>query len=206
MEELGFNYEDEELNEIDYFELVSLDEIIKLNPVFVAFSQEELYDNFYNFFKNKTKAEGFLKLFNEIIERQKNPYNINNYIIITDAKRDNFQDLDIEDFVTKIKANNKEQIQFALKNKNKLWFPLVYNIENSINFSPSSISVLELNKNDNYIIFKDDEREIPVLAVYYYEPSSTNNTNLNEKIVDFLNKDRYKGEILEKGDYKSFKT
>jgi hypothetical protein len=204
MEELGFNYEDEELNEIDYFELVSLDEIIKLNPVFVAFSQEELYDNFYNFFKNKTKAEGFLKLFNEIIERQKNPYNINNYIIITDAKRDNFQDLDIEDFVTKIKANNKEQIQFALKNKNKLWFPLVYNIENSINFSPSSISVLELNKNDNYIIFKDDEREIPVLAVYYYEPSSTNNTNLNEKIVDFLNKDRYKGEILEKGDYKSF--
>ena len=53
MEEQGFKYEDEELNEIDYFEIVSLDEIIKNNPVFVAFSQEELYDYFFNFFKSK---------------------------------------------------------------------------------------------------------------------------------------------------------
>jgi len=204
MEELGFKYEDEELNEIDYYEIVSLDEILKLNPIFVAFSQEELYDYLFNFFKIKTKTEGFLNLFNEVIERQKSPYNINNFIIIADAKRDNFQDLDIEEFVNKIKSNNKEQIQFALKNKNKLWFPLVYNIENSLNFSPSTTSILELNKNDNYIIFKDDERDIPVLAVYYYEPTSTSKTNLNEKIVDFLNKDRYKGEILKRDDFKSF--
>jgi hypothetical protein len=33
MEELGFKYEDEELNEIDYYEIVSLDEILKLNPI-----------------------------------------------------------------------------------------------------------------------------------------------------------------------------
>lgn len=204
MEEQGFKYEDEELNEIDYFEIVSLDEIIKNNPVFVAFSQEELYDYFFNFFKSKKKAEGFLNLFNEVIERQKTPYNINNFIIIADAKRDNFQELDIEEFVNKIKSNNKEQIQFALKNKNKIWFPLIYDMENSINFSPISTSVLELNKNDNYIIFKDDERNIPVLAVYYYEPRSTSKTNLNEKIIDFLNKDRYKGDILNKGDFKSF--
>jgi hypothetical protein len=77
-------------------------------------------------------------------------------------------------------------------------------MENSINFSTTSTSVLELNKNDNYIIFKDDERDIPVLALYYYEPSSTLKTNLNEKVVDFLNKDRYKGDILNKGDFKSF--
>ena len=153
---------------------------------------------------NQKKAEGFLNLFNEVIERQKNPYNINNFIIIADAKRDNFQELDIEEFVNKIKSNNKEQIQFALKNKNKIWFPLIYDMENSINFSPISTSVLELNKNDNYIIFKDDERNIPVLAVYYYEPRSTSKTNLNEKIIDFLNKDRYKGDILNKGDFKSF--
>ena len=204
MEEQGFKYEDEELNEIDYFEIVSLDEIIKNNPVFVAFSQEELYDYFFNFLKSKTKAEGFLNLFNDVIERKKSPYNTNNFIIVADAKRDNFEELDIEEFVNKIKSNNKEQIQFALKNKNKLWFPLIYDIENSINFSTKSTSVLELNKNDNYIIFKDDERDIPVLAVYYYEPTSTIKTNLNEKVVDFLNKDRYKGDVLKKGDFKSF--
>lgn len=204
MEEQGFKYEDEELDEIDYYEIVSLDEIIKNNPVFVAFSQEELYDYFFNFLKSKTKAEGFLNLFNEVIERKKSPYNTNNFIIVADAKRDNFQELDIEEFVNKIKSNNKEQIQFALNNKNKLWFPLIYDMENSINFSTTSTSVLELNKNDNYIIFKDDERDIPVLALYYYEPSSTLKTNLNEKVVDFLNKDRYKGDILNKGDFKSF--
>jgi hypothetical protein len=204
MEELGFKYEDEELNEIDYYEIVSLDEIIKLNPIFVAFSQEELYDYFFNFLKNKTKAEGFLNLFNDVIERKKTQYNTNNFIIVSDAKRDNYQELDIEEFVMKIKSNNKEQIDFALKNKNKIWFPLIYEIENSITFSPSSTSVLELNKNDNYIIFKDDERDIPVLALYYYEPSSTIKSNLNEKIVDYLNKDRYKGEILKKDEFKSF--
>jgi len=199
-----FIYEDEELNDIDYFEIVSLDEIIKLNPTFVAFTQEELYDNFFNFLKSKKKAEGFLNLFNELIERQKQSYNINNFIIITDAKRDNYEELDIEEFVMKVKSNNKEQIQFALKNKNKLWFPLVYDVEKSLNFSPTSISILELNKNDNYIIFKDDERDIPVLAVYFYEPSSTIQSSLNEKIVAYLNKDRYKGDILKKGDFKSF--
>ena len=146
MEEQGFKYEDEELDEIDYFEIVSLDEIIKLNPVFVAFSQEELYDYFFNFLKSKTKAEGFLNLFNEVIERQKSPYNTNNFIIVADAKRDNFEDLDIEEFVNKIKSNNKEQINFALKNKNKIWFPLIYDTEKSINFSSTSVSVLELNK------------------------------------------------------------
>jgi len=204
MEEQGFIYEDEELDEIDYFEIVSLDEIIKLNPTFVAFTQEEIYNYFFAFFKSKTKAEGFLHIFNEVIERQKNPININNFIIIADAKRDNFIELDIEDYVAKIKANSKEQVNFALKNKNKLWFPLVYDVENSLQFSPTSTSILELNENDNYIIFKDDERNIPVLAVYYYEPLSTIKSTMNERIIEFLNKDRFKGEVLKKGDFKTF--
>jgi len=204
MEEQGFKYEDEELDEIDYYEIVSFDEIIKLNPVFVAFTQEELYDYFFNFLKNKTKAEGFLNLFNDVIERKKSPYNTNNFIIVADAKRENYQDIDIEEFVAKVKSNNKEQIQFALKNKNKIWFPLIYDVENSLTFSPTSTTVLELNKNDNYIIFKDDERNIPVLALYFYEPLSITKTNLNEKMVNFLNKDRFKGDILNKGEFKSF--
>jgi hypothetical protein len=39
-----FKYEDEELDEIDYYEIVSYDEIIKFNPTFVAFSNEEIYN------------------------------------------------------------------------------------------------------------------------------------------------------------------
>ena len=67
MEEQGFTYEEEELDEIDYFEIVSYDEIIKLNPTFVAFSNEELYNYFFSIFKSKTKAENFLSLYNYFI-------------------------------------------------------------------------------------------------------------------------------------------
>jgi hypothetical protein len=37
-------YLDEDIPEIDYFELVSIDEIIKNNPNFIAFSKEEIYN------------------------------------------------------------------------------------------------------------------------------------------------------------------
>jgi hypothetical protein len=205
MEERGFTYEDEELEEIDYFEIVSYDEIIKLNPTFVAFSNEELYNYFFSFFKSKTKAENFLSLFNDVIERKKNPVNINNFIIIADAKRDDYQKLDIDEFISKVKSNNKEQIKFAFKNKNKLWFPLIYDADSpNIRFSASSTSILELNDKDSYIIFKDDERDIPVLAVYFYEPLTTPKSALNEKICQYLIKDRFKGNELLAKDFKSF--
>jgi len=204
MEEQGFIYEDEELNEIEYYELISFDEIIKLDPTFIAFSQEEIYNYFLNFLKSKTKTEGFLNLFNDIIQRQKGYLNTNNFIIIPNAKRNDFTQLFEEDFVNKIKSFNKEQFNFAFKNKNNIWFPLIYDIDNSsLIFSPKNTTILELNKNDNYIIFKDDERNIPVLALYFYEPLLTSKTDLNEKIVNFLINDRFKGDVLSKGNFKS---
>ena len=54
-------YLDEDIPEIDYFELVSIDEIIKNNPNFIAFSREEIYNELFNFVKTKPKAECFLK-------------------------------------------------------------------------------------------------------------------------------------------------
>ena len=141
----GFIYEpNEELDDIDYYEIVSLDEIIKLNPSFVAFSNEEIYNYLFNFLKSKSKANGFLNLFNDIIEKQKTPFNINNFIIIADAKRDDFSQLDIEDFISKIKNSNKEQISIAYKQKNKIWFPLIYDLENTYpKFNTTSTSIIQ---------------------------------------------------------------
>jgi len=198
----GFIYEpNEELDDIDYYEIVSLDEIIKFNPSFVAFSNEEIYNHLFNFLKSKSKANGFLKLFNNIIEKQKTPYNINNFVIIADAKRDDFTQLDIDEFVNKIKNSNKEQISIAYKQKNKIWFPLIYDLENSYpKFNASSTSIIQLtteNPNDIYIIFKDDERNIPVMGVYFYEPRDICPLHpLSYQIVSHLtSKDRFKGDI-----------
>ena len=211
--------ENEELDEIDYYEIVSLEEISKFNPTFVAFSNEEILNNLLQFFKSdKIKATTFLSLFTEIIQRQINPTQTKNLIVVADAKRGNFAEIEdddsnskngfiISDFIAKIKSNNKEQIKLAYKNKNKLWFPIVYDDESSgAKFRPTTTTIIELNDStDNkFILFNDDERDIPIMGVYFYEPSSQNNDNLNEKIVSYLTTDREKGEVKLMGDYASF--
>jgi hypothetical protein len=218
-EEELFQFDDEQLNEIDYFEIVSLEEIIKLNPTFVAFSNEEIYNYLFNFFKSKSKADSFLNLFSNIIEKQKRKINTNNFIIVSDAKRGSFSNDDdddddkfliIDEFIAKIKSSNKEPIKEAYKNKNKIWFPLVYNDDSTkIKFKASSTTIIDLTKEntgDRYIIFKDDERDIPILGVYFYEPVVLDDDYLNEKIVSFLIKDKSKNKHNFKSadDYKSF--
>ncbi len=216
--------ENEELDEIDYYEIVSLEEITKYNPTFVVFSNDEIYNNLLEFFKSdKVKGQTFLRLFNEIIERQKNKIQTNNFIIIADAKRGNFtekvlsEDEEIEqqeeikstfmisEFVNKIKNSNKDQVKLGFKNKNKIWFPLVYDDESAkIKYRPTSTSIIELGENDNYVIFKDDERDIPIMGLYFHEPKAQDNDNLNEKIVSYLNTYQEKGEVKLSSEYKSF--
>ena len=88
-------YLDEEIPEINYFEVVSINEIIKNNPNFIAFSKEEIYNELFNFVKTKSKTECFLKLFYEIVNKKTN---VNNFIVIADANRGDYEDLNIEEF------------------------------------------------------------------------------------------------------------
>jgi hypothetical protein len=206
--EEAFIYDDEELDEIDYYEIVSLEEIIKSNPTFVAFSDEEIYNFLFNFFKSKTKAEGFLMLFTDIINRQRTKANVKNLIVVADAQRDKLDDIDIEDFILKVKNSNKEQIQIAYKNKNKLWFPLIYDDDSTkIKMKATQTTIIDMTTfgdNNKYIIFKDDERDIPVMGLYFYEPATISDNYLNEKITSHLNKNRYKEKVLLGDNYKSF--
>lgn len=223
-EEEDFIEELEELDEIDYFEIVSLEEIVKLIPTFVAFSNEEIYNYLFSFFKSKSKADSFLNLFISIIERQKKKANTNNFIVIADAKRGWFMDDEEEEgeggeeeeikinrklneFIAKIKSSNKEGVLDAYKNKNKIWFPLIYDNESSkIKFSSTSKTVIDLGSGeDKYIIFREDERDIPVLGVYFYEPVVLDDDYLNEKIVSFLkNRENNKHKYKSGDNYKTF--
>ena len=207
MADKPFKYEDEELSEIEYYEIVSLEEIIKSNPTFVAFSNEEIYNELFNFFKSKTTSEGFLKLFNQIIQKQMNPNNFNNFVIVADANRGKYEDMDIDKFIYDIKHSNKLEVDFAVKNKNKLWFPLMYDDDNTrIKFKATQTSMVVLDNeksNDKYIIFKDDERNIPIMGVYFCEPAVISDTYLNEKIMAHYYK-RHKDAMISADDYKSF--
>jgi hypothetical protein len=211
MEDL--NYEDEELDEIEYFEILSYDEIIKINPTFIELDDRQIENYLLNFFKSPSKSKAFLKLFNDIINIQKNPSNTKNFIIIIDAQKGNFNEDETEkpfilnDFINKIKETSKEEIAFSYKSKNKIWFPLIYDNESSkIKFSAKNKTIVQLSTNDYYIIFKDDERNIPVIAVYFNEPNVNDNSYLNEKIGSYLIKsiDKYKGDILLSDNFETF--
>jgi hypothetical protein len=178
-------YVNEDIPEIEYYELVSMEDLIKENPNFIAFSKEEIYNELFNFVKKKSKAENFLKLFYEIINRNK--MISNNFIIIADADRGNFDEDDIAIFISNLKKYDKmNDIDLAFKSKNKLWFPLNYSIDNKLTFKAEQKTVIEISENNNYIVFKDDERNIPILGVYLYSPVAILEDYLNDKIMSHL--------------------
>ena len=178
-------YLDEEIPEIDYFELVSIDEIIKNNPNFIAFSKDEIYNELFNFVKTKPKTECFLKLFYEVVNKKTN---VNNFIVIADANRGNFEDLNIEEFISDLKKYDKiNDANLALTSKNKLWFPLNYDADNNrLRFKAEQKTVIELSEDNNFIVFKDDETNIPIIGVYFYSPVCILDDYLNDKIMSHL--------------------
>ena len=180
-------YLDEELPEINYFEIVSIDEIIKNNPNFIAFSKEEIYNELFNFVKTKSKTECFLKLFYEVVNKKTN---VDNFIVIADANRGNFEDLNIEEFISDLKKYDKiNDANLALSSKNKLWFPLNYDADNNkIRFKAQQKTIIELSEDNNYIVFKDDETNIPIIGVYFYSPITILDDYLNDKIMSHLYK------------------
>ena len=180
-------YLDEEIPEIDYFEVVSIDEIIKNNPNFIAFSKEEIYNELFNFVKTKSKTECFLKLFYEVVNKKTN---VDNFIVIADANRGNFEDLNIEEFISDLKKYDKiNDANLALSSKNKLWFPLNYDADNNkIRFKAQQKTIIELSEDNNYIVFKDDETNIPIIGVYFYSPITILDDYLNDKIMSHLYK------------------
>ena len=73
-------YLDEELEDIEYTEILSFEEMSELNPSFIAMDKEEIYNNLYTFFKNKKKSDLLRSLFYDIlINRDAKNGKINDY-------------------------------------------------------------------------------------------------------------------------------
>jgi hypothetical protein len=195
-------YIEEDLPEIEYYELVSLEEIVKNNPTFIAFSREEIYNELFNFLKKKNKTECFLNLFYEIINKKTN---VNNFIVVADAKKTNFEDLEIDIFISELKKYDKLQPSLALKSKSKLWFPLEYDTNSTkLRFTATQKTTIELIDNDSYIVFKDDETNIPVMGVYFYSPDVINEDYLNNKIMSGVINKREKLQLVDSSGYTDF--
>ena len=94
-----FNIEDEELDDIEYLEILSLDEIIKDNPLFIALSRNDIYENLHEMFQDRKRSESVTQLFYDILDNKKrengNCDNYNNYIFsVDDEKKTNTLDIE----------------------------------------------------------------------------------------------------------------
>jgi hypothetical protein len=148
IDNIDFKIEDEELPDIDYYEIVSFEDIIKINPTFIAFSKEDIYNALYNFFKDRNKSNNFLELFYNIIDRQKRNINTTNFIIVSDAYKKQIEDSSISDFIKTIKnLSSKAQYKLSQSGKNKLWFVLDYSDDSDlIRFKFSVLRLRTSNK------------------------------------------------------------
>ena len=73
-------YLDEDLDDIEYTEILSFEEMSELNPSFIAMDKDEIYNNLYTFFKNKKKSDLLRTLFYDIlVHRESKNGKINDY-------------------------------------------------------------------------------------------------------------------------------
>jgi len=198
MEEQQFNLnsyelvEDEELDEIEYFEILTLDEIAQKNPTFLAFSKEEIFDELYSFFRNSNKSDAISEMF----FKQKNDKDISNYVFITDGTRKYVDCNDIEDFVSKFNALEKTQYTVTQNEKNKMMFAVSYDSDSKkLRIKPHMKTTIEIHSEDfdkelniYYPVSEQDDTNIPIIAAYYKRPTSTLSDLLSRKISSKMEK------------------
>jgi hypothetical protein len=205
VDNITFDILDEELNEIEYYEIGSFEEIIKINPTFIAFSREEIYNSLYNFFKERNKSNNFIELFYSIINKQKKNINTTNFIIVSDAFKKQLEDSDTEDFILSIKKLSKTQYNLSQSGKNKLWFILDYNkYTENVRFNAECKTEIKLkDPNNYYYVFKEDETNIPVTAICYQVPTSTISDYLGNQVLSKYDKPIMEPELKSEA-YSSF--
>ncbi len=194
-----FIIEDEELDEIEYLEILSLDEIIKENPFFIALSRDEIYKNLHDLFKYERKARDLTQLFYDVIDNNNEKHgklkDYSNYIFKTDAEKKDFSELDKEDDANAFNALEKLKIEQNKAAKNQYFFSLKYddssqNLKLKLNTNDPSI-VLELPSGTKdypiyYPVFPADDVNVPILAAYYKIPVATINDYIYNKIASHL--------------------
>lgn len=195
IDNLSYNIDDEQLDDIDYYEILTMDEIIKDNPTFLAFSREEISDELKNFFNNRNKADVLTDLFYRDTAK-----NIRNYVFIADAEKKDYGCVfdDALSYVNKMNTMSKLQYKVSQNDKNKYTFALSYDTDSKkIRLKPHMKTTIEIQDSKDrtqfnifYPVFGDDDTNIPIIAAYYKQPTAIVEDFLSKKVTSHLNKSR----------------
>lgn len=189
IDNITYNIEDEEVDEIEYLEILTVDEIIKDNPNFIAFSREEIFNELYDFFKDSNKADGVADLF----FRDK-AQNIKNFVFVTSAQKKTFECMEenMQELVDEMKRLSKQENEVRQKEKNKFFFALKYDDNKLIRLKPHMKTTVKIDDGVGsgayYPVYADDDTNLPVVAAYYKQPGSAPADKLYHKILEHMKK------------------
>jgi hypothetical protein len=187
-------YLDEELPEIEYYELLTFEELVEINPDFIALASKEIYSELYEIFKNANKSNNFLDLFYSITDKKE--IDTTNYVLISQAIKKTYYEDDelghtgLLDFINSFKKINRiADIKLAEEEKNKLFFAIEY-LEKSKNvrFKPYYRTKIRINNDTaDYILNPYNNTNLPISDIYYEIPKSIHCEKLSDKILAHLN-------------------
>ena len=190
-------FEEEELEDIEYLEIMSLDDIIKDNPSFIALSREEIKSSLFELFANKKKANNITNLFYDIINdidgNRGKLKKYDNYVFDADAEKKDYS-ADIVDKVEVANFNNlkkKTVINHDIA-KEKYFFCIKYNNDSEkLRFKPEAKINITIEPRDKgfpiyYPVFPADDVNIPIISAYYKIPKTVINDYLYTKITSHL--------------------
>jgi hypothetical protein len=184
IDNITYNIEDEDLDEIEYLEILTMEEIIKDNPNFIAFSREEIFNELYDFFKNSNKADAIADLF-----FKDKAQNIQNIVFLTNAQKKTYpcEDENMQNLIDDINRLSKLQYEVAQKEKNKYHFALKYDDTDAMRLKPHMKTTVKL-QDAYYPLYAEDETNIPVTGAYYKQRWSSTIDKLYHKIGERLKK------------------
>ena len=168
-------YIDEDLDDIEYTEILSFEEMSKINPSFIALDKEEIYNNLYIFFKNKKKSDLLRNLFYEIlINRESNNGKINdytNYIFATEGKLEKYgDDNNEENLITEYDSSERQFLleKFLEKYNNKSELREFVKRKFCVSYDKKSTRILLKPIHDTNIIITDHTQFNKVEFPEYY--------------------------------------
>jgi hypothetical protein len=176
---------------------MSLDDIIKDNPSFIALSREEIKSSLFELFANKKKANNITNLFYDIINdidgNRGKLKNYDNYVFDAEAEKNDYS-ADMADKTEVANFNNlkkKTVINHDIA-KEKYFFCIKYNKDSEkLRFKPEAKINITIEPRDKgfpiyYPVFPADDVNIPIISAYYKIPKTVINDYLYTKITSHL--------------------
>jgi hypothetical protein len=208
-------YIDEDLDDIEYTEILTFEEMSKINPSFIALDKEEIYNHLYIFFKDKKKSDLLRSLFYEILSNRDSKNgkisDYTNYIFNVDGELEKYGDDNSKEatynFIEKYNKDTgfsefvKRRFCISYDRKSDLLrLKPIHNTNTIINGNGeafpkyhsivkdyNTIKCSQIEKvEDIYNINDGDDISLPISGSYYKIPTSTRDDYLYAKIASHL--------------------